>query len=313
MKKTTRINTEMRYINNQQHFTITELMREFGISRSTAARDLADIQELGMPLISQVGPAGGYTVMRNQLLPAVQFNTDELKAPFVSFLATTNEQLPFLQNRQTMTQKLLAIASPAQQADLTRLRTLLRFENTNPANDDLLELTDLASPMLMQLINACLINRHLKLTLTTSDAVDAYVQYLYHEATRWEVVFFELTTQQTRTADLALVQAVQVATTTLNEQELQAQIQQASQKANLIIELGPHAIQQFKRLHRPDRVLHYLDPFEQRARYQDDLDLTDTVALNATIDWLLFLGADVQPIQVPALILAQIRARLTRW
>jgi len=34
MKKVERINVIMRYINNRAHFTLTEIMREFNISRS---------------------------------------------------------------------------------------------------------------------------------------------------------------------------------------------------------------------------------------------------------------------------------------
>ncbi|WYU43729.1 HTH domain-containing protein [Paenibacillus sp. FSL K6-0108] len=36
MKKVERINIIMRYINNRAHFTISEIMQEFNISRSTA-------------------------------------------------------------------------------------------------------------------------------------------------------------------------------------------------------------------------------------------------------------------------------------
>ena len=43
MKKVERINTIMRYINNRAHFTISEIMQEFNISRSTAIRDIREI------------------------------------------------------------------------------------------------------------------------------------------------------------------------------------------------------------------------------------------------------------------------------
>ncbi|MBL1992626.1 HTH domain-containing protein, partial [Klebsiella pneumoniae] len=50
MKKVERINTIMRYINNRSHFTISEIIREFNISRSTAIRDIREIEAMGMPL-----------------------------------------------------------------------------------------------------------------------------------------------------------------------------------------------------------------------------------------------------------------------
>lgn len=313
MKKTTRINTEMRYINNRQRFTISDLMAEFDISRSTANRDLADIQELGMPLISHVGAAGGFTVMRNQLLPAVQFNTDELKALFVSFMATTNTQLPFLQNRQTMTEKLLAIASQAQQDDLVQLKQLLRFENTNPANADLLELTDLASPLLKTLINASIASRHLTLTLTTGQTHDVYIQYLYNQDAQWQVMTFDLTQQQSHVWSLTSIHAVAINEAPLDMTVVEQQLTAAQPQLNLVLQLGPHAVQQFKRLHRPNRLLQYLDPFQQTARFQDYVAVDDASVLAQTADWLLFLDPDVQPIQVPSALTTIIKTRLQQW
>ena len=55
MKKVERINTIMRYINNRSHFTISEIIQEFNISRSTAIRDIREIEAMGMPLVAEVG------------------------------------------------------------------------------------------------------------------------------------------------------------------------------------------------------------------------------------------------------------------
>jgi predicted DNA-binding transcriptional regulator YafY len=44
MKKVERINIIMRYINNRARFTISEIMREFSISRSTAIRDIRELK-----------------------------------------------------------------------------------------------------------------------------------------------------------------------------------------------------------------------------------------------------------------------------
>lgn len=59
MKKVEWINIIMRYINNRAHFTISELMREFNISRSTTIRDIREIGAMGVPLIAEVGRDGG--------------------------------------------------------------------------------------------------------------------------------------------------------------------------------------------------------------------------------------------------------------
>lgn len=80
MKKVERINTIMRYINNRSHFTISEIMQEFNISRSTAIRDIREIESMGMPLVAEVGRDGGYFVMHNAVLPDVHFTNNEVKA-----------------------------------------------------------------------------------------------------------------------------------------------------------------------------------------------------------------------------------------
>lgn len=310
MKKTTRINTEMRYINNRQQFTIPDLMAEFEISRSTAARDVAAIQELGMPLVSTVGPDGGFSVMRNQLLPAVQFNTDELKALFVSFMATTNQQLPFLQNRQTLTEKLLAIASQTQQDSLIALQQLLRFEQTNPRNTQLLELTDTGSPLLRQVITMSLQTRHLQLTLQNGVTDEIYLQYLGHQQASWRLFCYSLTKQQVKNLPLDQVKMIAPIATDLDLTSMETKIKQATPTPTITLKLGPHAIAQFNRYHQLADQLEYLDPFEQSAQYETYLDLNDQLAVANFIDWFLFLGTDVQVLKLPSRLNNQIQQRL---
>ncbi len=86
MKKVERINTIMRYINNRSHFTISEIIQEFNISRSTAIRDIREIEAMGMPLVAEVGRTGGYFVMHNSILPVVRFTDNEVKALFYCLL-----------------------------------------------------------------------------------------------------------------------------------------------------------------------------------------------------------------------------------
>ncbi len=133
----------MRYINNRSHFTISEIIQEFNISRSTAIRDIREIEAMGMPLVAEVGRTGGYFVMHNSILPVVRFTDNEVKALFIAFMATRNQQLPYLKSRQSLAEKLLGLISETQQDDLVLLNQLLLFQGTNPHNPDLLELSDL--------------------------------------------------------------------------------------------------------------------------------------------------------------------------
>src|SRR5699024_10105863 len=109
MKKIERINTIMRYINNRSFFTISEIMQEFNISRSTAIRDIKEIEAMGMPLEAEVGRSGGYSVINNTFLPSIRFTDNEVKALFIAFMASRNQQLPYLKSRESLAEKLLGL------------------------------------------------------------------------------------------------------------------------------------------------------------------------------------------------------------
>ena len=60
MKKTERINQMLRFINQKQRFTLQDLVHEFQISKRTALRDIATLEEIGVPLYAEHGRYGGY-------------------------------------------------------------------------------------------------------------------------------------------------------------------------------------------------------------------------------------------------------------
>ena len=199
MKKVERINIIMRYINNRAHFTISEIMQEFNISRSTAIRDIREIETLGMPLVAEVGRDGGYFVLHNSVLPVVRFNDNEVKALFIAFMATRNQQLPYLKSRQSIAEKLLGLISETQQDDLVLLNQILLFEGTNPHNPDILNLSDLPHPILEKLIQILLLDRYLLISIKEGNVIKSYSIYLlhlYHENSFWLIEGFDLTEEK---------------------------------------------------------------------------------------------------------------------
>lgn len=307
MTRTARVNTMMRYINNRQFFTIAELMAQFHVSRSTAIRDLNSIQELGMPLTATVGREGGYAVMQNQLLPAVQFNSEELKALFVSFLATLNTQLPYLQNRNTLTEKLLAIASQTQQDDLLTLQELLVFSHTNRANTKLTELTDHAPAMLKTILNACLTNRQLKLQLAESTTITVWIRHVFSRQDAWYLDAWDLTNQRLQEIAVTAVQEIIPVSQehTLDPATITAAIKAATPAPNVVINLKGSALQQFRQHPHPTAPLQFLDPFQQTAKLECYLDPTDDQKMLAFVRWFLYLGRDATWVTAPrALYLA---------
>ncbi|WP_438445065.1 helix-turn-helix transcriptional regulator [Gorillibacterium sp. sgz5001074] len=315
MKKVERINIIMRYINNRASFTISEIMQEFNISRSTAIRDIREIEAMGMPLTAEVGRDGGYFVMNNSVLPAVRFTDNEVKALFVAFMATRNQQLPYLKSRQSLAEKLLGLISESQQEELVQLNQILLFEGTNPHNPDLLELSDLPHPMLETLIQLLLSDRYLCLTLQEGRGLRSYPVYLLHlyqEKGMWLIEGFDL--QEEKRGIFPVDQLTEVKPYPEKKRMSKKKIMEALRKqregVNLILELGPKAIAQYKKYHPFKVSLAYTDPYQTRALLKAAIPADRTEEWDEMADWLLFLGKDIKIKEMPEELQAGLQERL---
>ena len=316
MKKTERVNLIMRYINNRAHFTIAEIQREFKISRATAIRDIDEIQAMGFPLTTELGRGGGHHVLQNQYLPAVRFTPEELKAIFISFIASKNSQLPYLQNRRSITEKLIGIASQTQQDELIELNTILLFENTNPANPNLLELDDSAPAELNQLISLAVRDKHLRLTYEESPGwpqlIDVFLLHIFNSNARWLAEVYDLGTDEFRYLPVELLRDSAISDREMkwSEQEIRSKKRFGARESNLIVKLDATGILRFKRLHPPGIILSFTGMFQSSGIFNVQLDVTDVEELAYYADWLLFLGKGVAFERIPDELRAMLEARL---
>ncbi|MES9753900.1 HTH domain-containing protein [Bacillus wiedmannii] len=307
MKKVERINTIMRYINNRSHFTITEIIREFNISRSTAIRDIREIEAMGMPLVAEVGRTGGYFVMHNSILPVVRFTDNEVKALFIAFMATRNQQLPYLKSRQSLAEKLLGLISETQQDDLVLLNQLLLFEGTNPYNPDLLELSDLPHPMLEKLIQILLLDRHLLITVKEEEikSYPIYLLYLYQEKSHWIIEGFDLKEEKKLLFPVDNIINIEPYTTKkrLNKKQILEKLNKKDEAINLVLELGPKAIAQYKKYHPLKISISYTNPYQSTAILKTFINVNNSDEVTEITNWLLFLGKDITIREMPEEIL----------
>lgn len=315
MKKVERINTIMRYINNRSHFTISEIMREFNISRSTAIRDIREIEAMGMPLVAEVGRDGGYFVMHNSVLPEVRFTDNEVKALFIAFMATRNQQLPYLKSRHSLAEKLLGLISDDQQDDLVLLNQILLFEGTNPNNPDLLDLSDLPHPMLERLIQVLLLDSYLLITIKEEKILKSYPIYLLHlyrEKSVWLIEGFDLQDEQKRIFPVDHLTDVQPYSpkNRLSKKKILEIINQQEEIYNLILELGPEAIAQYKKYHPVKVSISYTNPFQTTAILKTYININKLDELTEMTNWLLFLGGDIKIKELPKEILEALKVRL---
>lgn len=315
MKKVERINIIMRYINNRSHFTISEIMEEFNISRSTAIRDIREIEVMGMPLVAEVGRDGGYFVMHNSVLPEVRFTDNEIKALFIAFMATRNQQLPYLKSRQSLSEKLLGLISESSQDDLVLLNKILLFQSTNPSNPDLLELSDLPHPMLEKLIETLLFSSYLLITIKEENVTKTcsiYLLHLYHDRGLWFIEGFDLTEERKEIIPVDILTDIKSfsAKKSLSKKKILEIISKQKKTVNFIIELGPAAISQFKKYHPLLVTISYRDPYQSTAILKTFIDVNKSDELVEMTNWLLFLGEDVTIKAAPKELLDRLEERL---
>lgn len=313
MKKIERINIIMRYINNRSHFTISEIMQEFNISRSTAIRDIREIEEMGMPLTAEVGRDGGYFVMHNSVLPDVRFTDNEVKALFIAFMATRNQQLPYLKSRQSLAEKLLALISENQQEDLVLLNQILLFEGTNPYNPDLLDLSDLPHPMLEKLIHLLLSDSYLLVTMKEEHIIKSYPIYLlhlYHEKELWMIEAFDLNEEKKLIFPVDHLTNVELypIKKRLSKKKILEKLNK-EEVNNLILELGPKAIAQYKKYHPFKMLISYTNPYQTTAILKTFIHVNNPEEIAEITSWLLFLGEDIKVKDIPKEVLADLQKR----
>lgn len=311
MKKVERINIIMRYINNRSRFTITEIMQEFNISRSTAIRDIREIEAMGMPLVAEVGRDGGYFVMHNSVLPEVRFTNNEVKALFIAFMATRNQQLPYLKSRQSLAEKLLGLISENQQDELVLLNQILLFEGTNPHNPDLLDLSDLPHPMLEKLIQILLLDSYLLITVK-EESYPIYLLHLYREKSIWLIEGFDIKEEKRLIVPVDNLTNVEIypVKNRLSKKKILERLSKHEEENNLVLELGPKAITQFKKYHPLKVSISYTNPYQSTAILKTFINVNQSEELTEMTNWLLFLGEDIKIREMPEVVLEGLQKRL---
>ena len=96
MRKSTRLNDMMIFLNDKSFFNLKDIMQEYGISKSTAIRDIQSLEEIGMPIFSETGRNGRYGILKNRLLSPIIFTVDEMYALYFAMLTlNAYESTPF--------------------------------------------------------------------------------------------------------------------------------------------------------------------------------------------------------------------------
>ncbi|WP_309122063.1 YafY family protein [Paenibacillus sp.] len=117
-------------INRRRRFTAGELAEAFGVSKRTILRDLQELEAIGVPLYSEVGPHGGYRLVKERLLPPIAFTEEEAAAMFLAYESLQQlGELPFETETRTALAKFYSFmpADAKQRIDSMRQRIAFKI------------------------------------------------------------------------------------------------------------------------------------------------------------------------------------------
>jgi predicted DNA-binding transcriptional regulator YafY len=136
MKKVERLNQMLRFINQKQMFTLKDLMNEFQISKRTALRDIAALEEMGVPLFVDYGRYGGYRLLKSMTLPPISFMNQEVFALYFAMQALQSfASSPFQISFHSINQKFLESVSPKQREQIENFQKRVAFYHTEQTHE----------------------------------------------------------------------------------------------------------------------------------------------------------------------------------
>ncbi|QLY78517.1 helix-turn-helix transcriptional regulator [Clostridium intestinale] len=193
MSKSERINDMMIYLNDKNFFNLKDLMDRYDISKSTALRDVASLEEMGMPIFSEPGRNGRYGVLKNKLLSPIVFTVDEMSALYFSMLTLkAYESTPFHLKLETLKRKFEMCLSEGYIDELHKMEEILRFEVSKHNN---------SSPLLKDILKAAIEEQVCNLIYTKKGIRKEYkVQFFDITANygQWYVTAFNFETESIR-------------------------------------------------------------------------------------------------------------------
>lgn len=193
MKKSERLNKMLLFLNDKSEFNLKELMIEFKISKSTALRDVAALEEIGLPLYSSLGKYGRYHIINHRMHYSINFSNDEIYALYFALLTLQNYQsTPFHLDVDHLKRKFQQSVSSESKEKLILMSQFLEFESTAHFNE---------SPLLKEILMYAVANQPVCLTYAKDNlkrCIDAQIMSIHSRFGQWYVTVFDLARQKSR-------------------------------------------------------------------------------------------------------------------
>ncbi|MFP7494602.1 WYL domain-containing protein [Terribacillus saccharophilus] len=136
MSKSERLQSMLQYINEKKHFNLKDLMQEYGISRSTAIRDIQALELLGMPLYAEHGRNGKYVVLDNRILSPITFTSEELYAIYFAMMTLAGyKETPFKQEISSLEDTFQSVLPSAIKDRIEKMKHAVSLDTPNHRNE----------------------------------------------------------------------------------------------------------------------------------------------------------------------------------
>lgn len=128
MNKFERLHSLLFFLKDKKRFQLHTIMQAYNISKSTALRDIAALEQMGMPLYAEHGRAGHYQILPNTLLSPILFRIDEIQALYFAMNTLgAYASTPFHIHLEELKQKFEQCLSQDSLEKLNKMEQVFRF------------------------------------------------------------------------------------------------------------------------------------------------------------------------------------------
>ncbi|CUB09672.1 hypothetical protein BN2127_JRS1_01457 [Bacillus cereus] len=99
----------------------------------------------------------------------------------------------------------------------------------------------------------------------------------------------------------------------LNKKRILEKLSKKDEAINLVLELGPKAIAQFKKYHPFKISISYTNPYQSTAVLKTFIDVHNSDEVIEMTNWLLFLGKDITIKEMPNEVLEALQEQLSLY
>ncbi|MEC0303245.1 helix-turn-helix transcriptional regulator [Terribacillus saccharophilus] len=136
MRKSERLQDMLQYINEKKQFNLKDLMEEYGISRSTAIRDVQALEMLGMPIYAEHGRNGKYVVLDNRIISPITFTANELYAIYFAMLTLSGyKETPFEQEINSLEETFRSVLPSGIKDRVKKMKDSVKLDTPSHSNE----------------------------------------------------------------------------------------------------------------------------------------------------------------------------------